>query len=83
LHGDSKGQGKETNVEANNNSGGRAARPVRHKIPLGILIFLVSAKEERKKSKKKNKVKIKKTKKLLQSYTPSLDSQSVKSAIIS
>jgi len=36
------GQGKETNVEANNNSGGRGAgRPVRHKIPLVILIFLV------------------------------------------
>jgi len=29
-------------VEANNNSGGRGAgRPVRHNIPLGILIFLV------------------------------------------
>jgi len=42
LHGDSTGQGEETNVEANNNRGGRGAgRPVRHKIPLVILIFLV------------------------------------------
>jgi len=43
LHGDSTGQGEETNVEANNNSGvERAGRPVRHKIPLGILILLVT-----------------------------------------
>jgi len=42
LHGDSTGQGEETNVEANNNSGGEGVgRPVRHKIPLGILIFFV------------------------------------------
>jgi len=35
-------KGEETNVEANNNSGGRGAgRPVCHKIPLEILIFLV------------------------------------------
>jgi len=42
LHGDSTGRGEKTNEEANDNSGGRkAGRPVRHKIPLGILIFLV------------------------------------------
>jgi len=42
LHGDSTGQGEETNVEVNNNRGGEGAwTPVRHKIPLGILIFLV------------------------------------------
>jgi len=41
-HGDSTGQGEETNVEANNKSWGRGTgRPVLHKIPLGILIFLV------------------------------------------
>jgi len=38
VHGASTGQGEGTNGEANNTSGGR---PVRHKIPLGILIFLV------------------------------------------
>jgi len=37
-----RGQGEETNVEANNNSGGRGVeRPVGYKIPLGVLIFLV------------------------------------------
>jgi len=42
VHGDYTGHGEVTNVEANNNSGGRGAgKPVRHKIPLGILIFLV------------------------------------------
>jgi len=41
LHGDSTGQGEETNVEANNNRRGGAERLVRHKIPLGILIFIV------------------------------------------
>jgi len=39
VHGDYTGQGEVTNVEANNTSGG--AGPVRPKIPLGILIFLV------------------------------------------
>jgi len=39
VHGDSTGPGEETNVEANNISGGRGERPIRHKIPLGILIF--------------------------------------------
>jgi len=38
VHGDSKRQGVGTNVEANNTRGGR---PVRHEIPLGIIIFLV------------------------------------------
>jgi len=42
LHGDSTGKGEENNVEANNNSGGRGAgRPICHKIPIEILIFLV------------------------------------------
>jgi len=40
MHGDSTGQGEETNVEANNNSRG-GGRPVDHKKNLGILIFLV------------------------------------------
>jgi len=39
VHGDYTGQGEVTNVEANITSGG--GRPVHHKIPLGILIFLV------------------------------------------
>jgi len=38
VHGASTGQGEGTNVEANNISGGG---PVRHKIPLGISIFIV------------------------------------------
>jgi len=40
VHSAYTGQGEGTNVEANNTSGG-GWRPVRHKIPLGILIFLV------------------------------------------
>jgi len=39
--GDYKGQGEGTNVEANKIKGGWGERPVRHKIPLGILIFLI------------------------------------------
>jgi len=40
VHGASTGQGERTNVEANNTSVG-VGGPVRHLIPLGILIFLV------------------------------------------
>jgi len=44
MHGDSTGQRDGTNVEENKTSGGGIVRPVRHKTPLGILIFLVKLK---------------------------------------
>jgi len=39
VHSDSTGHGEESNVEANNTSGGE--RLVCHKIPPGVLIFII------------------------------------------
>jgi len=41
MGGDSRGHGEGTKVKATKTSGGLGGTPVRHKIPLKIVIFLV------------------------------------------